>query len=586
MQGRFGLGEAVDAGAARWVVAALLLSACSAGVSRTPAEVDAGIDLALAFSCDPPNLDCGGACINPSTDTSNCGKCGNACTIGQMCTDGFCGCRPGVTDCGNGVCTDLQTDPLNCGECGLACRTGEPYNETCIGGDCRTPCDADAAGNEGCSFFPVNLWSTANVGEFGVVAANTSATDPAMVTLSDSQGKIIDRKTAPPGGLAVFRLPQDQNKLTMTEQSVKAFHLTASRPVVAYQFHPIDAALVYTGSSTLLLPEYAMGRDYYAMSYTYNAGINTSPPQGQGYLAVIAMEDDTLVTVTVPVATMGGGPIAALAAKGKVTRTLKHAEVLEITQANSLEDISGARVHASKRVMVFGGAGTVTVPDTASGGDHIEVAMFPLSTWGKHFVASKMQPRTLDDRDHYRILASRNGTHVTLTGPKGLPKLAALDAGHFVEFDTPSDFEIVADQPIFVMQYLEAWGALNGIKLPAVTTLGDANATSIIPVEQYAKRYVFYVPETYPDNFITVTADLSGKDPVQITLDGKPVAAPLLKVGTGSYGRVILGLMPGPHLIEANAAMELLVYGYSNYISYSYVGGGHLDIINPNPPVQ
>src|SRR5687768_1746825 len=59
---------------------------------------------------------CGGVCSNPMTDRDNCGRCGNSCGDGMVCTSGTCveGCPGGQASCG-GVCVDTQTDEMNCG---------------------------------------------------------------------------------------------------------------------------------------------------------------------------------------------------------------------------------------------------------------------------------------------------------------------------------------------------------------------------------------------------------------------------------------------------------------------------------------
>lgn len=105
----------------------------------------------------------------------------------------------------------------------------------------------------------------------------------------------------------------------------------------------------------------------------------TFPPQGAGLLAVMALTDDTMVEVTPPVATAKGPGIPALRAGETVRRLLKRLEVMEIVQANSREDISGATVKASAPVVVYGGAGGVTIPASAVG-NRLGVQMFPLET--------------------------------------------------------------------------------------------------------------------------------------------------------------------------------------------------------------
>ena len=85
------------------------------------------------FSCICPAglTDCNGDCVNISQNPSNCGRCGNLCPPGFVCTAGSCGCPSGTTLCSNS-CVDTQTDPQNCGRCGVQCGPGK----ICSGGTC------------------------------------------------------------------------------------------------------------------------------------------------------------------------------------------------------------------------------------------------------------------------------------------------------------------------------------------------------------------------------------------------------------------------------------------------------------------
>jgi hypothetical protein len=91
---------------------------------------------------------CGGACVDLNRDPQNCGGCGLACPTGSSgCRDGWCQeCLGGLTACGqtgpdgsfapgSAVCADITSDSNNCGSCGNAC----PKTTACIGGTCRCP---------------------------------------------------------------------------------------------------------------------------------------------------------------------------------------------------------------------------------------------------------------------------------------------------------------------------------------------------------------------------------------------------------------------------------------------------------------
>jgi hypothetical protein len=115
---------------------------------------------------------CGGSCVDPTTDATNCSQCGNVCPLGATCVDASCEkadgttaschtdgcpagllcnyyacwsptCAPGASGgvcafgptrtgtCCDGACVDVQQDEANCGQCGNGCSGG-----LCVGGTC------------------------------------------------------------------------------------------------------------------------------------------------------------------------------------------------------------------------------------------------------------------------------------------------------------------------------------------------------------------------------------------------------------------------------------------------------------------
>jgi hypothetical protein len=97
---------------------------------------------------------CGTACIDPKTDSSNCGGCGKPCAVGQRCSGGGCVCDG--TSCPHGCCSDNTCLELTaqsydkCGKSGAACFscTGDSY---CVGGTCECPfSNRIACGDEIC----------------------------------------------------------------------------------------------------------------------------------------------------------------------------------------------------------------------------------------------------------------------------------------------------------------------------------------------------------------------------------------------------------------------------------------------------
>ena len=130
------------------------------GASDASGSADTGTD---AGSCPANQVACGGACIDPTTSTTNCGatagcgvggqgSAGVGCGAGTMCNGaGACIaiCTGGLTACGLS-CVDAQNDTSNCGTCGNTCLA----HETCQSGVCSTTvcqgsfasCDGTACG--------------------------------------------------------------------------------------------------------------------------------------------------------------------------------------------------------------------------------------------------------------------------------------------------------------------------------------------------------------------------------------------------------------------------------------------------------
>jgi hypothetical protein len=578
-------------------------------------------------SCGPVGDGCGnvlqcGTCTAPEV----CGGAG----IPYVCGDGMgadgAACLAPLGSCASAagpVCVNFQTDSNNCGSCGVACATGlacivgvctpqctgsvtcdTAAGQVCVGDHCANACDVALTGtsSEGCEFWPVHLWNTEDgpgyfQGPLGIVASNTSTSVTATVTLEDESGIIATQMVAP-GTAATFQVPNAQNRLTQT-QSGNAFHLRSTVPIAAYEYNPVNAAQAFTGSAALLLPTHTLAQSYFVVSYTYNASIGTSPPQGQGYLAVIGTQPNTAVTVTVPVATMasGDGTIAAAAAGGTINFTLGQGEVVEIAEAASLQDITGATISANKPVAAFGGSGATTVPDTALGGDHFEVQLFPTAAWGTSYECEKYTKRSPIDVDRWRIVGGVNGTVVTLSDPS-IATVPVLAAGQVFEFTTAENFDLTASEPVLVAHYLQAWGTLAGSQydpatFPNPTTnacpfaggandaecIGDASMTLAIPTAQYLSDYTFYTPSSYAYSYVDVIVPMGA----MVTLDGAAIPA-LTAIGAGAYGLAQIPVASGVHTITGDHPFGITLYGYDYAISYTCVGGLDLKTIGFTGP--
>jgi hypothetical protein len=108
---------------------------CSGGTCRVECAAPFG-------SCpagDDAGADAGGLryCADFTGDERNCGGCSVRCAPGQECVQAQCNtsCVIGQTAC-DGACRDLATDRAHCGRCGNTCEAGE----VCSGGTCQANC--------------------------------------------------------------------------------------------------------------------------------------------------------------------------------------------------------------------------------------------------------------------------------------------------------------------------------------------------------------------------------------------------------------------------------------------------------------
>src|SRR5207237_989164 len=98
-------------------------------------------------TCNGADDDCDGVVDNHGANVECQGK-----MPGAVCVNAQCGCK---LTCG-GQCVDPDTDASNCGGCGNACKAGATNTQpVCLNGQCATSCqsgyaDCDVKPDNGC----------------------------------------------------------------------------------------------------------------------------------------------------------------------------------------------------------------------------------------------------------------------------------------------------------------------------------------------------------------------------------------------------------------------------------------------------
>ena len=81
----------------------------------------------VCIKCHGTQVVCDGRCVDITTNTSHCGKCGTVCSAPRsVCIASRCECPSSTTTwcSGTGTCLNTVSDPFNCGECGKVCAIG------------------------------------------------------------------------------------------------------------------------------------------------------------------------------------------------------------------------------------------------------------------------------------------------------------------------------------------------------------------------------------------------------------------------------------------------------------------------------
>lgn len=526
--------------------------------------------------------------------------------------------------------------------------------------------------------------------QFAIVVSNPSEVISSVVQISnalgkqelDSQGQPMDYSPLKPGELRVFNLPPRNIEQTTIEPM--AWRVTSSAPIAAYQFNPLENVNVYSNDASLLLPDEALGQYYIAMAREQSFSIL------RGFVTVIGTRDGAKTKVTVTFGpktsrTLKGSKKVLNADTGKVetvsiesygsgsaaTFEVGQGEVLNIESDQVGADLTGTVIQSDKPVAVFAGSEAANVPNTnrcdvdtcseaqlAKGdkcgfcawdgktpcgnnehcgqfitccADHLEMQMFPVRTWGSHYVGVKLQPRGKEP-DTWRLMAATDGTKIALSPQPKDPKtgktinVPVLNAGEWYEFDAGGgelggSFEITSQHtdgsvaPILVGHFMSSQDAPSPGLQPGDAGTGDPAFLLAIPVEQWRQDYVFLTPSKYSTNFISIAAPIHRScsagtarqgaecaideecfepgstvlpgtcvDDVVVTFDGEVIAADLFAPVNKYFKYTRLFVNPGTHTVRALSVPDqdnLLqpryvavdAYGFDNYVSYGYPAG-------------
>ncbi len=540
-------------------------------------------------------------CVGNSVHTCGAdGKVGaevEACTPPLQCSDGACidlcadaatsrsylGCEYYAVDLDNA----LQVESL---ATAAACANGTKVTvDVCVTTDGSAQegvCEGDGScpgGTAACQPNTEVCAFDAQGSPFAIVVSNPQsfAVD---VTVSTKDGTTKTFNVA--AGAVEKILPQmngfaDQST-NNTSQESKAYKIVSTAPIVAYQFNPLDNSNVFSNDGSLLLPRTTFDIKYYAMTWKtinrrYPGFLGTPSNDWNGYVSIVAWEDDTQIMVTPSGDIKAGASLGAINAGTATAFTLNAFDVLTLQGGNTVarpeQDLTGTLVEATngKSFGVF--AGNEAIGILAEGAqccaDHIEEMMFPTSTWGVDYALARSKVRR-GENDWIRVIAQEAGTTVSFNPSPAVGTCGSLGAGQFCEVQISTDTEISGNgKPIMVGHYLAS--TIVPPLLPGFPSEGngDPSLALAVPIEQFRGDYAFLVPAEYDENHVSIVAPMSG----MVTLDGNDVTSQLASFGSGSHKAGRIAVNPGAHSVKCPGGCSIEVYGYSDAVSYLFAGG-------------
>ena len=274
----------------------------------------------------------------------------------------------------------------------------------------------------------------------------------------------------------------------------EAFELSSDTPIQVYDIVPYGGAESWLPSASLIYPHSAWGTDYVAITpHELTAGT---------WIIALARNDNTTVTIE-PTVNFTPGSITDAPMGVETQYTIDAGEFL---QWSGTLDAAGSIVTADKPLAMFTGNTYLRV-DTAdgplSGQDAAHQQVTDVNRLAHEYIGAGLATRRDDDMAEsvlYRLVGVVDNTQLDWDPepPTGAPM--ALDAGDVVQFESREFFSVRsqdAERPFSLTQYMS--GSLG------FANLGDDEWVTLVPPQQFLRRYAFFVDPTYLTSSLVIT---------------------------------------------------------------------------------
>jgi hypothetical protein len=428
-------------------------------------------------------------------------------------------------------------------------------------------------------------------GYLGIYCASLGTQDTVTITCNHypSYSKVF---ILTPNGSFTYTVTGDSLLSWIVSSEVvddRVVQVHSTSPIVCYGMNYKR----WSADAFCALPLEYSGTDYRVMSYASSSGA-VDGGAASGEFAVAAFEDNTVVTITPTVQTIGGNaagvPERFTLNKGECVQV--QADTVGHHNADAYLDLTGSTIISNKQVAVYGGHVETEIPDffVRPSDDYVTRDMLlealpPTSAWGYSFV---LEPITLDSAGHtnpagdlMRVLALDSNTEVFVNGEPWVTLNSPSNTSAFADSLITIPTLVTSSNPLMVAEYAHSSYTYYGP--------GDPFLAIVPPMEQTYNNFTFFLP---PDtNFsyqgLIVAADTNAQD--NIRFDGTLIPSSEFKPVPGSVnGRSFSigaiskyfgykGLPQGIHTISTTSPPEqgftILGYGVGFANAYGYAAG-------------
>ena len=365
--------------------------------------------------------------------------------------------------------------------------------------------------------------------------------------------------------VTIIRVPTEAENIGSEAIQNLGIQVQSDLPVSVYMHQHSNLR----SDASIVLPIDVLGKEYFTMNYNGFSNMGRFYPSE---FVIVATADDTEVNIRPNSQTVSGRR-----AGSTYSILMQRGQTYQV-QAYQREDFTGSYITSSKPVAVYSGNAWTEIPAGCPNWDNLLEIMPPVETWGKQYISvpSKLSYEKI------RILASENGTKVTITGAN--TNTISIDRGQAYEFNVSEPVYMSSDKPVMVAKLFP------GRTCSSNNANGDPAMLVLNSIEQTRDSVVMFNSslQNIEENFISII--MLTEDASNVELDGKKLTdygAIIPVPGNQKYSYITVRVQAGTHnIFSAGCGVIAYAFGFGNAESYAYGGGASYKSINQNPIID